>query len=54
MDLSVVIITYNSSKYISECLRSVVLELGDRKAELVLIDNKSDDNTLEIIRKFSE
>ncbi|MCH7954845.1 MAG: glycosyltransferase family 2 protein [Candidatus Marinimicrobia bacterium] len=54
MDLSVVIITYNSSKYISECLRSVVLELGNRDAELVLIDNKSDDNTLEIIRKFSE
>ena len=54
MDLSVVIITYNSSQYISECLRSAVLELGNRKAEIILIDNKSDDNSLELVTKFSE
>lgn len=54
MDLSVVIITYNSSHYISECLRSLLLELGDRKAEIIFIDNKSDDDSLELITKFSE
>ena len=54
MDLSVVIITYNSSHYISECLRSVLPELGNRKAEIILIDNNSDDNSLELVTKFSE
>ena len=54
MDLSVVIITYNSSQYISECLRSVLLELGNRKSEIILIDNNSDDNSLELVTKFSE
>ena len=53
MDLSVVIITYNSSQYISECLRSVLPELGNLKAEIILIDNNSDDNSLELVTKFS-
>lgn len=54
MNLSVVIITYNSSQYISECLRTLLLELGSRKAEIIFIDNKSDDNSLELVTKFSE
>jgi len=54
MDLSVVIITYNSSQYISECLRSILPELGDLKVEIILIDNNSDDKSLEFATKFSE
>lgn len=54
MNLSVVIITYNSSQYISGCLRSLLPELGNRKAEIILVDNNSDDNSLELATKFSE
>ena len=53
MDLSVVIITYNSAQYISECLRSLIDEIGVLKSEIVLIDNKSDDDSLEIVTEFS-
>ena len=53
MDLSVVIITYNSAQYIFECLRSVVREIGNRKAEIILIDNNSEDTSVKHLREFS-
>jgi len=53
MELSVVIITYNSAQYISECLRNLLREIGDRKAEIIFIDNKSEDNSLELLTEFS-
>lgn len=53
MELSVVIITYNSAQYISECLRNLLREIGNRKAEIIFIDNKSEDNSLELLTEFS-
>jgi GT2 family glycosyltransferase len=45
--LSAVIVTYNSSAYISPCLDS----LRDRVGEIVVVDNASSDGTAERIRK---
>ena len=52
MKVSIITISYNSSKTIAKTLRSVL----DQKAnniEHIIIDGKSSDNTLEICKKFS-
>ena len=46
--ISVTILTKNSSKYLSECLKSV--ECFD---EIIVLDNGSSDNTIEIAKTFA-
>jgi GT2 family glycosyltransferase len=48
--LSVVILTFNSQKYIQACLDSVFRQ-GIQALEVVAIDNASSDRTLEIIKE---
>jgi len=49
--LSVVILTYNSQKYIQACLDSVFCQ-GIPDFEVVIVDNASSDKTPEIIRGY--
>lgn len=51
MIVSVVVITYNSSKYILETLESIKLQ-SYKKIELIISDDASRDNTLDITRKW--
>ena len=51
MDLSVVIVTWNSSAYLADCLESVRSQQGDLTTEIIVIDNASSDDTREIIRQ---
>ncbi len=48
--LSVVILTYNSQKYIQACLDAVFRQ-DTKDVEVVVVDNASSDKTLEIIKK---
>ena len=48
-EISIVIITYNSSNVILDCLKSVY----DDAFEVIVVDNNSKDQTLEIIKNFS-
>lgn len=50
--LSIILPTYNSEKYIGECLYSIMVdkELFD-KVELIIIDDNSSDNTLNIVKE---
>ena len=48
--VSVCIPTYNSSQYISECIDSVVKQ-SFKNIEIIISDNCSSDNTIEIIEK---
>lgn len=50
-DASVIIVTYNHSKYIENCIRSVLL---NNPLEVIVVDNGSTDGTLEILRNFDE
>jgi len=50
---SVVVVTYNSASTISECLLSVLQELGPHD-ELIVVDNKSADTTLSSIGTISD
>lgn len=47
MDLSVVIVTRNSRAYLGACLGSVAGARGPERCEVILVDNASDDGTIE-------
>lgn len=49
--LSIIIATYNASKYISDCLDSIIKNVPI-PYELIIIDGKSQDNTLDIVKSF--
>jgi glycosyltransferase involved in cell wall biosynthesis len=51
--LSVIIPTYNGSKYLTAALTSVVVQQDDR-LECVVIDDGSTDNTLAIVESFQD
>lgn len=54
--LSVAIPTYNGAKYIREALNSIISQLEDvnEEVEIVISDNASTDQTLEIIREYQK
>ncbi len=49
IDVSVLIVTYNSARWITECLNSVLRQKGVR-FEVIAVDNASADNTAEMLR----
>jgi GT2 family glycosyltransferase len=49
MDLSVIIVTYNSSSFIEECLRSIAEQIKGLSYEFILVDNASIDETCRLI-----
>lgn len=51
--VSVCIPTYNGAKYIKEQLESILSQLGIND-EVIISDDQSSDNTLEIIREFHD
>ena len=53
MTKSICIATYNGSKFITKQLDSVIEQLG-KEDEIIIIDDCSSDNTLEIIKTYSD
>ena len=55
MDVSIILITYNSQDTISECLNHINLSISDSKlnCELIIVDALSKDNTLALIKSNS-
>ncbi|MGD1918948.1 MAG: glycosyltransferase family 2 protein [Pleurocapsa sp.] len=51
--LSVIIPTYNGSKYLASTLNSVVVQ-QDEQIECVVIDDGSTDNTLKIVETYQD
>ncbi len=51
MDLSIIIVTWNSEKEIGRCLRSVLACADGLKIEIIVIDNASTDKTREVIER---
>ena len=56
MDISCVILTWNSEKYISKCLESLLRDLDENQFsyEIFIVDNGSVDNTTEIINSYKD
>lgn len=52
MKVSIITVTYNSEKYLEDCILSVAKQ-SHQNIEHIIVDGKSTDRTLEIIRKYS-
>lgn len=49
MDLSIIILNYNSSDYLKKCLESInKSNFGNYRYEIIVVDNNSTDNSIEI------
>lgn len=51
MNLSIVIVSYNVGNYLKNCLESVQKTAQNLQPEIIVVDNNSRDNSLEILRK---
>ena len=55
MDVSVIIVSYNTKKLITECLNSIIKHSKIVKYEILVIDNASSDNSIDSIKQnFSQ
>jgi|SRR4030095_9160639 len=53
IDLTVIIVTWNSENEINACVESVINNSKVLNAELIIVDNNSSDNTFEIVNKIN-
>ena len=51
MDLSVVIVNWNTEDLLRDCLRSLFAGLGDIAAEVLVVDNDSADGSVAMVRR---
>ena len=51
MELSIIIVTYNSAKHIKSCLGSVIKSSQGLKYEIIVIDNNSADNSADLVAR---
>jgi len=51
--ISIIIATYNSEKYLEQCLNSIFKQ-NYKNYEIIVIDNKSTDKTLKILKKYEK
>lgn len=51
MDLSIVIVSYNTNELLKDCLESVKTAIKGIKTEVFVIDNNSQDGTPEMVKK---
>jgi GT2 family glycosyltransferase len=49
MDLSIIIINWNSKDYLRECLKSVIAGAGGLETEILVIDNASHDGSAQMV-----
>lgn len=53
MDASIIIPVYNAEKYLKECLESVINQKTKYKYEIIVINDGSTDNSLNILKTYS-
>lgn len=51
MKVSIITVTYNSEQYLEDCITSVINQ-SYKNVEYIIIDGKSTDNTVAIIKKY--
>ncbi len=53
MKFTILITSYNKGKYLKDCLDSC-LNQSEKDYEIILCDNYSDDNTVDIFSKYED
>ncbi|HQT92554.1 MAG TPA: glycosyltransferase family 2 protein [Candidatus Kryptobacter bacterium] len=51
IDLSAIVVTFNSADSIERCLSSILPSSGGLQCEIIVVDNNSRDNTLSLVQK---
>ena len=51
MTLSIIIVNYNVKYFLEQCLRSVEASTKKIKNEVFIVDNNSQDGSVEIVKK---
>lgn len=54
MDLSIIILSFNTKKLTQQCINSILRNTKSIKYEIIVIDNASSDGSVEDLRKFKE
>ena len=52
MDLSIIIVTWNSKGFIRNCLDSILFSQGNFSSEVIVVDNCSSDETAKIVEQL--
>jgi len=52
MDLSIIIVTWNSEEFIRNYLDSILVSAGNLSLEIIVVDNNSSDKTARIVEQF--
>jgi len=52
MDLSVIVVTKNEAANIGHCIESILADTQDLTSEIIVVDSRSDDETVEIARRY--
>lgn len=53
MDLSIIIVSYNTKKLLEDCLVSIKKNLGKIDYEVIVVDNASSDGSVELIKSYT-
>src|SRR3989344_9058371 len=51
LDLSIIIVSYNTSDFLKECLESIKKNTERLNYEIIVVDNPSSDNSVKMIKK---
>ena len=51
MDLSIIIVSYNTKKILEDCLRTINKSKDNLKKEVIVVDNQSSDGSLDMVKK---
>lgn len=54
LEISVVIPVYNAEKFLERCLDSILLSLKGVKGEIIVVNNKSTDDSLTILKRYEK
>jgi len=53
MDVSVIVVNYNTAELTKKCIESVLYQEGI-ESEIIVVDNASVDNSVEVLRQFND
>jgi GT2 family glycosyltransferase len=53
MDLSIIIVSYNTKEFLKGCIESIYKTTKKIKFEIIVVDNASSDGTIEMLKKLS-